>query len=106
MHVGHYLSQLLCSKVFLCKLNATQQDIRYTQAFLLPLAGYTFHALKKAHKQEAKNFHPLKKQRNKGKCHRPASVPSFPKFSIFKWMGLRLGNDIFPCFFAFLRGRV
>ena len=32
-------------KVFLWKLGATQEGLLYTQAFLLPQAGYAFHVL-------------------------------------------------------------
>ena len=50
-------------------------------------------------------FHtpPLKKAK---KLPLPSLVQSIPKFYIFKWMELSLGNGISPWFFAFLRGGV
>jgi len=51
--------------------------------------------------------HLSKKERNKGKCHHPASVPSHFKNVEFRdGMGLKLGNGISPCFFTSLKGGV
>ena len=41
---------------------------------------------------------PLKKQRNKWKCHYPCSVPSLNSMIL---MGMNMGNGISPSFFAF-----